>query len=251
MIRLEELSKSFGPIRAVHRISLEVKPGEVFGFLGPNGAGKTTTIQMMTGLLRPSSGRVLVGGMDMLEQPDAAKAVLGYIPDRPFLYERLTAAELLGFLAGIRRMDPERARGRSLELLSDFGLLDRAQDLIQTYSHGMKQRLAMSAALLHEPQVLVVDEPMVGLDPSGARFLKKLLRRICSEEDKTVFLSTHSLDVAEELCDRLAIIHNGELLGCGSLDELQKLAGPGDTRLEDVFFRITKEEAEAQGSAGG
>ncbi|MBM4318961.1 MAG: ABC transporter ATP-binding protein [Deltaproteobacteria bacterium] len=249
MIVLEELSKSYGAIRAVHRLDLEVRPGEVFGFLGPNGAGKTTTIRMMAGLLQPSSGRVVVGGYDMAAQPEAAKRILGYVPDRPFLYERLSAIELLRFLAGIHRLPRDVARARALKLLGEFDLLGRAEDLVQSYSHGMKQRLAMCASLLHDPQVLVVDEPMVGLDPRGARFLKSLLRRICREQEKTVFLSTHSLEAAEELCDRLGIIHHGELVACGTLAELRQLSGSERARLEEVFFRVTAEEVE-QGDGG-
>jgi len=241
VILLEDLSKSYGPIAAVQRLSLEVRPGEVFGFLGPNGAGKTTTIRMMAGLLQPSSGRVGVGGHDLASAPEAAKALLGYVPDRPFLYERLSGRELLRFLAGIYRLPPDLARARALRLLTDFELLSRGDDLIQSYSHGMKQRLTMCAALLHDPQVLVVDEPMVGLDPRGARFLKELLRRISHEQAKTLFLSTHSLDVAEELCDRLGIIHRGELVACGTLAELKQATGDARARLEEVFFALTAE----------
>ncbi len=244
MIRLEHLSKSYGRIHAVADLNLEVEPGEVFGFLGPNGAGKTTTIRMLTGLLQPSGGRVSVGGWDMQRHPEQAKRVMGYIPDRPFLYERLTGFELLCFLAAVRQVPAERAQERAATLLAEFELLDRAGDLIRTYSHGMKQRMAMCAALLHEPRVLVVDEPMVGLDPRGARHLKALLRRICDEEGRTVFLSTHSLDVAEQLCDRLCIIHKGETVATGTLDELRKRTGAARSRLEEVFFRLTEESDE-------
>lgn len=244
MIRLERLNKRYGRIPAVVDLDLEVQPGEVFGFLGPNGAGKTTTIRMLTGLLQPSSGRVLVDDWDVQTHPEQAKRVMGYIPDRPFLYERLTAFELLRFLAGVRCMAPDLAQDRATTLLGEFELLERAADLVQTYSHGMKQRLAMCAALLHEPKVLVVDEPMVGLDPRGARHLKGLLRRICHEHGRTVFLSTHSLDVAEELCDRLSIIHRGETVATGTLDELRQRSGAEGTRLEEVFFRLTEEQAQ-------
>jgi len=241
VILLEDLSKSYGPIAAVQRLSLEVRPGEVFGFLGPNGAGKTTTIRMMAGLLQPSSGRVVVGGHDLASAPEAAKALLGYVPDRPFLYERLSGRELLRFLAGIYRLPPDLARARALRLLTDFELLSRGDDLIQSYSHGMKQRLIIAAALLHEPRVIVVDEPMVGLDPAAIKMVKDILKGL-ARQGTTIFMSTHTLSVAEDLCDRIGIIHRGNLIAMGTTRELKRMARVQEADLEAVFLRLIEEQ---------
>jgi len=245
MIRIESLSKSYGPIPAVRDLDLHVVAGEVFGFVGPNGAGKTTTLRMLAGLLRPSSGRVLVGGVDVADDPIGVKQMMGFIPDRPYIYEKLTGAEFLGFVAGLYGMDATVRNRRIPELLERFAILGRAESLVESYSHGMKQRLVMCSALLHEPTVLVVDEPMVGLDPAGARLIKDIFRELCADDERTVFLSTHSLDVAEELCDRIGIIHHGSLIALGTMAELRDRAGTRDSRLEDVFFRITEEAGEA------
>ena len=241
MIRIESVSKSYGPIVAVRELDLHVRAGEVFGFVGPNGAGKTTTLRMLAGLLRPTSGRLIVGGVDLAEDPIAVKQHMGFIPDRPYLYEKLTGAEFLGFVAGLYGLDTARRDLRAAELLERFAIADRADSLLESYSHGMKQRLVMCAALLHDPTVLVVDEPMVGLDPAGARLIKDIFRELCADSGRTVFLSTHSLDVAEELCDRIGIIHRGSLIALGTMAELRASAGERDSRLEDVFFRLTEE----------
>ncbi len=242
MILLERLTKTYGRIHAVQDVTLELEPGEVFGFLGPNGAGKTTTIRMLVGLLRPTSGRVVVGGWDMARDPVRAKAMVGYVPDRPYLYEKLTAVEFMRFLGGVYGLTGAGFQTRAMALLDQFGLLDRAGDLIQTFSHGMKQRLVMAAALLHDPAAMVVDEPMVGLDPKGARALKAMFRELAEVHGKTVFLSTHSLDVAEEVCDRLGIVHHGELVASGTLEELRRMSGLARERLEEVFLKLTEDE---------
>lgn len=239
MIALQGLTKCFGHTRAVDGIDLEVRDGEVFGFLGPNGAGKTTTIRMMMGLMQPDAGRVCLGGFDLRHDPIAAKQICGFVPDRPHVYEKLTGGEFLDFVAelyGVAAADRHRRRERLLEL---FDLAPWSSELIETYSHGMKQRLVMAAALIHRPRVLVVDEPMVGMDPRGARLLKQLFRSL-AREGATVFMSTHSLEVAEETCDRIAIIQNGRIIALGSMEELRRQAGSdAGSRLESIFLSLT------------
>ena len=252
MIQLQGLTKRYGALEAVRGIDLEVRQGEVFGFLGPNGAGKTTTLRMLTGLLRPTAGRIVVAGTDLAEDPVAVKSIMGFIPDRPYIYEKLTAIEFLRFIAGLYRVRTADTARRIPELLGRFQLGGRGDSLVESYSHGMRQRLVMCASLLHEPQVLVVDEPMVGLDPAGARLLKAIFRSLCEDEDRTVFLSTHSLDVAEEVCDRIAIIHHGRIIALGTMDELRTRTGQGAARLEEVFLQLTEEaEADDQGPPDG
>jgi ABC-2 type transport system ATP-binding protein len=237
MIELERLTKRYGAFTAVDDLSLQVARGEIFGFLGPNGAGKTTTIRMMMGLLRPTEGRIRLGGFDLAEQPLDAKRLSGFVPDRPFLYEKLTAVELLRFCADLYEVPAAVREARLEKLLGIFDLNEWAGELIESYSHGMKQRLAFAAALLHEPQLLVVDEPMVGMDPRGARVLRSLLRSLALG-GTTLFLSTHSLEVAEALCDRIGIIQSGRLIAIGTLDELRSRAGDAQ-RLEEVFLKLT------------
>ena len=240
MIELERLTKRYGGFTAVEELSLRVERGEIFGFLGPNGAGKTTTIRMMMGLLLPTSGRIRLGGFDLADDPIAAKRLSGFVPDRPFLYEKLTAAELLRFCGDLYEVEPRVREARIDKLLEVFDLVEWAGELIESFSHGMKQRLAFAAALLHEPRLLVVDEPMVGMDPRGARMLRSLLRSLALG-GTTLFLSTHSLEVAEALCDRIGIIQSGRLIAIGTLDELRARAG--DARgLEDVFLKLTGAE---------
>jgi ABC-2 type transport system ATP-binding protein len=240
MIELERLTKRYGAFTAVDGLSLEVARGEIFGFLGPNGAGKTTTIRMMMGLLRPTDGRIRLGGFDLAEQPIEAKRLSGFVPDRPFLYEKLTAVELLRFCADLYEVPPAVCEGRLEKLLGIFDLSEWGDELIESFSHGMKQRLAFAAALLHEPELLVVDEPMVGMDPRGARVLRSLLRSLALG-GTTLFLSTHSLEVAEALCDRIGIIQAGRLIASGTLDELRSRAGDAQ-RLEEVFLKLTGAE---------
>jgi ABC-2 type transport system ATP-binding protein len=239
VIRLHALRKAYGPVVAVDDLSLTVERGEVFGFLGPNGAGKTTTIRMMMGLLAPTSGRVTLDGHDVGREPEAAKAVTGYLPDHPFLYDKLTGREFLRFVGGLYGVERRALARRAEELLARFGLADRSEELTETYSHGMKQRLALAAALVHRPRILVLDEPMVGLDPQGAVAFRRLLVDL-SAAGVTIFLSTHSLPVAEELCGRIGILHRGRLAALGSLVELRaRAAGGAGASLEAVFLRLT------------
>ena len=246
MIQCITLRKQYGELVAVHDLDLEIAPDEVFGFLGPNGAGKTTTIRMMVGLLEPSGGQVLLGGHDLAREPEAAKALLGYVPDQPFLYDKLTALEFLRFIGGLYRVDRDEITHRSADLLEEFGLVDRAEELVETYSHGMKQRLALAAALIHRPRILVLDEPLVGMDPQGALALRQLLGGLAAS-GVTIFLSTHSLPVAEELCDRIGILDHGRLIAEGTLAELREHASeiPDLARsdsLESVFLSLTGTE---------
>jgi ABC-2 type transport system ATP-binding protein len=240
MIELDRLSKHFGSFVAVDGLCLEVSRGEIFGFLGPNGAGKTTTIRMMMGLLQPTTGRIRLGGFDLAEAPIEAKRISGFVPDRPFLYEKLTGVEFLRFCADLYEIEPQERERRIGELLEMFDLGEWSGELIESFSHGMKQRLAFSAALLHKPQLLVVDEPMVGMDPRGARMLRSLLRSLATQ-GSTLFLSTHSLEVAEALCDRIGIIQSGRLVALGTQDDLRAKAGDAHG-LEEVFLKLTGAE---------
>jgi len=238
MIRTEDLVKEYSGFRAVDRVNIHVKAGEIFGFLGPNGAGKTTTIRMLIGLLRPTSGRVFIHGHDLEEEPVAAKSVVGFIPDRPFLYEKLTGEEFLRFMAGLYGVDGGLIEDRINELLRFFDLADWRQELIESYSHGMKQRSVMSSAFIHQPKAIIVDEPMVGLDPKGARLLKDAFRGL-AEQGCAIFMSTHTLEIAEQMCDRLAIIDQGRIVAEGTMDELRKRAEESDgAALEDVFLSL-------------
>jgi ABC-2 type transport system ATP-binding protein len=249
MIDLDEVSKSYGTKLALDRLSLHIQPGELFAFLGPNGAGKTTTIKLMCGLLFPSSGTIRIAGFDMSTNGDEARRVISYVPDQPFLYEKLTGRELLKFIADMYGMPPEHARRRMDEMIDIFSLRDFVDDLTESYSHGMRQRTVFASALLHEPRVLIVDEPTVGLDPRSVRLLKDLLRNE-ARKGTTVFLSTHSLDIAQELADRIGVVALGRLIGCGTLDTLRKQAAM-DGSLEEVFLKLTEEAApSANGSSG-
>lgn len=241
MIRLDGVTKRYGQFTAVEPLDLHVRKGELFGFLGPNGAGKTTTIRMITGVLRPSAGRVSVAGVDMLKDPVGAKRHIGYIPDRPSLYEKLTGREFLRFTSGLWGRSGPAAEKRAAELLELFELTRWADTLIESYSHGMRQKILISSALVHAPDVIVVDEPMVGLDPKGARLIKELLRTFV-EEGGTVFLSTHTLEVAEALCDRIAILFQGSIRAMGTMAELRGEAEMGTAGLEEVFLKLTGNE---------
>lgn len=243
MIKLEHLTKHFGRIAAVDDLSLEVRGGEIMAFLGPNGAGKTTTLRMIGGLLEPTGGRIEVKGHDLARSPLEVKQIMGFIPDRPYLYEKLTAREFLVFSGGLYGVQPDRAASRGKELLRLFDLTDWSDELIESFSHGMKQRLVLSSALLHEPEVLVIDEPMVGLDPRGARMLKNLFRGL-RDRGVTILLSTHTLSVAEEICDRVAIIHKGRLISVGTVEDLRVLSHKHEAGLEDVFLSLTSEDEE-------
>ena len=238
MIAVHDLVKTFGAFTAVDGIGLDVPPGEIHGFLGPNGAGKTTTIRMIAGLLKPTAGRILVNGHDLATAPEAAKASLGFIPDRPFIYEKLTAGEFLRFHAGLYGLEGNGTRERIREMLDLFELQRWEHELVESFSHGMKQRLVMSAAFLHRPQAVLVDEPMVGLDPRGARLIKDVFRRM-SERGVAILMSTHTLEVAQEMCDRISIILKGRIIACGTVGELREMAGGEDPNLTAVFLRLT------------
>ena len=249
MILLEELTKRFKQVTAVDNVSLMVAPGEIYGFLGPNGAGKTTTIKMLAGIMRPTSGSIFIDGLDLLKHPIEVKARVGFIPDRPFLYEKLTGLEFMSFIANLYGFNGVVREKRIQQFLELFELAEWAKELVGSYSHGMKQRLIMSAALLHQPRVFIVDEPLVGLDPKGARLIKRIFTRL-KRSGLTVFMSTHTLEVAEELCDRIGIIQKGELLAEGTVTELKELAGQEDSRLESIFLHLTGAEAESTEDIG-
>jgi ABC-2 type transport system ATP-binding protein len=242
MIQTQGLSKRYGGFDAVQSLDLRVDAGQVYGFLGPNGAGKTTTIKMLTGLLRPSSGSIHIAGVDLIAEPLRAKALTGYVPDRPELFPYLSARETLRLVAGIYGLAPAAAARRGEGLLEAFALLPWADETVSGYSHGMKQKLALACALLPGPQVLILDEPMVGLDPQGGRQVKDLLRRL-ADRGLTVFLSIHTLEIAERLCDRLGILRQGRLVAEGSVAEVRAQVGAGAQDLEEAFLRITGEEA--------
>lgn len=250
MITLSGVSKSYqrGGRRAVDNVSLEVKPGEIFGFLGPNGAGKTTTIKMIVGLLRPDQGRITVNGYDVVADPLGAKAQIGYVPDAAVLYDRLTGYEFLQLVADVRRIDPATRRERVTRLAESFQLTHALSDLVQSYSHGMRQKLALIGALMARPPLLILDEPMVGLDPKSNHLFKQMMKEHC-EAGNTVFFSTHILDVAERLCDRIGIIKEGRIIAVGTMDELRS-AGRHDASLESIFLELTEAEAEAATESG-
>jgi ABC-2 type transport system ATP-binding protein len=238
MIRLTDLTKRYGKFTAVDSINLEIRRGELFGFLGPNGAGKTTTMRMIAGILQPTSGRIEIAGDDMARAPILAKGRLGFIPDRPYVYDKLTGAEFLRFVAALFGQEGPAVEHRMDELLDLFELTTWKDELVESYSHGMRQKLIISSALLHRPEVIVVDEPMVGLDPKGQKFLKELFRAFV-ERGGTVLMSTHTLDMVEEMCDRIGIINGGKILTCGTLAEVRAQTAHGDAGLEDLFLRLT------------
>jgi len=242
MIKLTNLTKRYGKFTAVNAIDLEVPKGELFGFLGPNGAGKTTTLRMIAGILRPTSGTVHIGGIDIVANPIAAKSKLGFIPDRPFIYEKLTGTEFLQFVAGLYDQDGTQVEHRARELLALFDLEQWADELVESYSHGMRQKLIISSAFVHRPEVIVVDEPMVGLDPKAARILKDLFREY-THRGHTIMMSTHTLEVAETMCDRIGIIQGGVIRACGTMQDLRNSAETGTMGLEDIFLRLTGENA--------
>ena len=240
MIELKNLTKNYGEFQAVNDLSLCVKKGEVFGFIGPNGAGKTTTIKIMSGILEPTKGTVTIAGINMREEPEKAKSKIGFIPDRPYLYEKLSGIEFLRFTADLYGVSEEAFEATAFKILKDFSLAEWADALIESYSHGMKQRLIMSAALLHDPEVIIVDEPMVGLDPAGIMMVKSLFRELAGQ-GVTIFMSTHTLKVAEDICDRIGVINKGRLIAMGTIRELQREANITETDLERVFFNLTSE----------
>jgi|CZCA01.1.fsa_nt_gi ABC-2 type transport system ATP-binding protein len=245
MINALGLTKRFGDTLAVDSLDLHVGAGEIFGFLGPNGAGKTTSINMMIGILTPTAGRVELAGIDVAKDPLKAKAIIGYVPDQPNIYEKLTAWEFLMFVANLHEVERGRAEKKARNLLKMFDLLDRADEQLGGYSHGMKQKVVIASALLHEPKILFMDEPTVGLDPGSARLVKDILRELASE-GVTVFMSTHVLEIAERMCDRVGIIQKGRLLAVGNMDDLREVAAakgamkhPEASTLEDLFIELT------------
>jgi len=244
MIELRALSKNYGRFTAVDQLTLEVPKGELFGFLGPNGAGKTTTLRMIAGILQPTAGTVMIGGEDIQQNPEAAKAKLGFVPDRPYVYEKLTGAEFLRFVAALFGQEGASVERRIDELLELFELTPWKDELTESYSHGMRQKLLISSALVHRPEVVVVDEPMVGLDPKSARTLKDLLRAFV-QRGGTVLMSTHTLEVAEAMCDRIAIVHHGRLAASGTMADLRRETASEGLTLEQLFLKLTGGEVPA------
>lgn len=242
MIELTSLTKRYGSFTAVDAIDLRVPKGELFGFLGPNGAGKTTTLRMIAGILRPTSGTVRIAGIDVSKDPMAAKAMLGYIPDRPFIYEKLTGSEFLKFVAGLYSQSGKDIEHRGRELLALFDLEQWRDELVESYSHGMRQKLIISSAFIHKPDVIVVDEPMVGLDPKAARILKDLFSEY-TRRGHTIMMSTHTLEVAEAMCDRIGIIQGGKIRALGTMDDLRASSASGTEGLEQIFLKLTGENA--------
>ncbi len=238
MISLQHLVKKYGGFTAVDGISLDVPAGELHGVLGPNGAGKSTTFRMVAGLLKPTEGKVLVNGADMATDPETAKASLGFIPDRPFIYEKLTAGEFLRFHGGLYGMEERRIVSRVREMLALFELTAWEHQLVESFSHGMKQRLVMGAAFMHQPRAVLVDEPMVGLDPRGAQLIKAVFRRM-TENGVAILMSTHTLEVAEEMCDRVSIVLKGRIIAQGTVDEIRSLSGGHNEQLTPLFLRLT------------
>ncbi len=235
MILIEKVSKSFDGKWAVRGLDICVNEGEVFGLLGPNAAGKTTTIKMMAGLLRPTEGRILIGGFDIVKEPIRAKSILGYVPDKAFLYEKLTGREFLMFITSIHGIKKSQASERIDALLDLFGIKDIEEELIESYSQGMRQRLLFLSALIHYPRVILIDEPFVGLDPFGVMMVKDMIRRL-SSEDVTIFLATHNLHIAEELCEQVGLINKGSLIDMKKRDEFVNEGG-----LEELFLKIISE----------
>jgi len=248
MLKLEGVTKNYGSKMAVSKLDLTIRPGEVFAFLGPNGAGKTTTIKMLVGLLRPTEGTVRIGGCDTATDPRRAAASLGYVPDEPFLYDKLSGREFLEFVARMHGLDPVLAARRIARESTRFSLDGFLDDLCESYSHGMRQRTVFASALLHDPAALIVDEPMVGLDPKSARLVKDLFRSLAAA-GTTVFMSTHTLAVAEEIADRIGIVDHGKLKFLGTLDGLRRDLSLHHRSLEHLFLEMTDETNGA--GAGG
>ncbi len=239
MIEFKYVSKHFGSKKAVDVLNLTIKDGEIFGFLGPNGAGKTTTIKMLVGLLEPSGGEVFLNGLNVRKNPLEAKQKLSYVPDNPDIYDKMTGIQYLNFLANIYRLSADEKKYRIEKYSNDFEMMDALTGLISGYSHGMQQKICLIGALIHEPEVLILDEPMVGLDPKSSFRLKELMRERC-DAGKTVFFSTHVMEVAEKICDRLAIINHGKVIAVGTMDEIRAQAADGGS-LEKIFLELTEE----------
>lgn len=242
-ISLSGIGKRYGDFEALKPTSLDIMPGEFFGFLGPNGAGKTTMIRIITGIIIPSCGSVRISGHDVATDPDAAKRRIGYIPDRPYLYEKLTPLEYFEFIAGLYSLPDDQRLMRGDELLKLFKLWEWRNELIESFSHGMKQKVAMCSAFLHDPDIIIVDEPMVGLDPKSVRLVKDVFKDLV-KKGKTIFFTTHTLSVAQDLCSRIGIINRGSVVALGSLEMLRIQSGSDNSDLESVFLKLTEEAVE-------
>ncbi|MGI1659709.1 MAG: ABC transporter ATP-binding protein [Desulfitobacterium sp.] len=238
LIRTHQLTKRYGDVPVVDGLNLEVKGGEIFGFLGPNGAGKTTTIKMLTGLMEPSAGEAFICGYDLRKQSTEAKATMAYVPDQPKLYGKLSAWEFLQLMGALYRIPKEVTRKRAEQLMEMFGLSQRADELLEGYSHGMRQKVVLASALIHQPKVILLDEPTVGLDPASARLLKDVLQEL-AKQGVAVFISTHILEIAERMCHRVGILKAGQLIAQGSPEELRQKVGHGGESLEDIFLELT------------
>jgi ABC-2 type transport system ATP-binding protein len=241
VIEFRRVSKSYnkGKVKAVDDLDLVIKPGEIFGFLGPNGAGKTTTIKMIVGLLKPDAGTITINGLDSQKDALKCKAMTTYVPDYPAIYERLTGLEYLNFIGDVYGVPKKDRIARIEKWLEIFELSQAVSSPIQSYSHGMRQKIVLMAALLPAPRVMVLDEPLVGLDPRASHHLKEIMREHC-DQGKTLFFSTHIMEVAEKLCDRMGIINKGKLIACGSMDELKKLNHEQQESLENIFLELTE-----------
>jgi ABC-2 type transport system ATP-binding protein len=250
LIELQGVTKRFGEKVAVDNLTLSVPKGELFAFLGPNGAGKTTTIKMLAGLLKPTAGKIAIAGHNLDGESLAAKKIMSYVPDQPYLYERLSGREFLNLVGDLYGMPREKADEEIARLCQLFEMEEYLDEFAENYSHGMKQRVVLSAALLHQPQVIVIDEPMVGLDPKSARLVKDILKKRVGG-GVTVFMSTHTLAVAEELADRIGIINRGRLVALGTLNELKSLGGTQAQALEEVFLTLTEEKSLPPGTHTG
>ena len=240
MIQLQNVTKKFGDFTAVDKLTLTVPKGEFFGFLGPNGAGKTTTIKMIVGLFAPTSGSILVNDYDIIKQPMEAKQSIAYVPDIPFLYEKLTGREFLYFIGGLFKISKSTLHNRIAELIDHFEIGSWVDKRTEDYSQGMKQRITIAAALLHHPKAIIIDEPMIGLDPRSAKIVRDTLH-MQSQSGVSILMSTHSLPVAEELCDRIGIINNGKLVFCDTREQLQLDKARYEGKFESVFLEVTKQ----------
>lgn len=240
MIIIKNLTKHYGNLTAVSCLNLDIPAGECFGFLGPNGAGKTTTIKLLAGLLKPNEGTIEISGYDIQKDPQKVKGIIGYIPDKPFIYEKLTGGEFLDFVAELYQINGNFVREKREELLNLFAIKDFENELVEGYSHGMRQKLVITAALIHNPKVIIVDEPMVGLDPKGMRQVKEIFKQL-TKSGVTIFMSTHTMSVAQEMCHRIGIINKGKLIALGNMNDLQKQAQVS-SGLEDVFLQLTSSE---------
>lgn len=241
LIKTHQLTKRYGTVPVVNTLNLEVKSGEIFGFLGPNGAGKTTTIKMLTGLMEPSEGEAYICGYDIRKQATQAKALMAYVPDQPKLYGKLSAREFLLLMASLYRMPKDVSAKRAEMLMEMFGLSERADELLEGYSHGMRQKVVLASALIHQPKVILLDEPTVGLDPASARLLKDVLQAL-AKQGASIFLSTHILEIAERMCHRVGILKAGKLIAQGSPEELRQTVGHDGESLEDIFLDLTGDQ---------